>query len=708
MNLRISAFLAAPAMLVSILTAQQAIPKSYKDIKYPPLNPVKVPRIERYTLPNGIRVLLVEDHELPTFAAQAFIPGGEFRDPAGKTGLAGITLAAMRTGGSVTQPGDALDKELDRLPASVETDSGDDANTASVSCLRENAARMLGVLADLIRNPAFPQDKIDLAKTQTRAGIERRNDDVTGILGREMTRLLYGKESAFGREEEYATIDAIAREDVLAYYKDNFQPDNILLGVWGDFDTAAMKAIVEKHLGSWARGGKARPKTPAVDMAAQAKGIFVADKSDVTQSWVRAGHLLDLKRNHPDYPAMIVLGSVLGGGFGSRMFDEIRTRQGLAYSASAGYSAQFDHPGMWSASAGVENKNVPKAVDAVKAEIRKIKEAEITDAELQRAKDSYLKGDAFNYDSTGKIIGRQLVYEYYGYPRDQLEKINAGVAKVTRADVLRVAKKYIDESKFAILAVGNVADFKDGLAAMGKVTQLDIEIPQPKMAPAPGGSAGDADKAKALLTKARQAHGGAVLDTVENYLARVDMTIVSPQGEFASKAEGLVSLAGKSRNIIEMPFGKIVQVFDGSAIWMKGPQGVQQMPANFVNDARSTALRETIALLRNWDKPGYRVQALGSSKVDNRDLEGVLISNDTANFQVKVFLDPQSGVLAAKSFQAQGVETTEILSDVRDAGGVKLPHRVVRMANGKKVAESRIQELKINPGAPDSAFSKPE
>jgi predicted Zn-dependent peptidase len=698
------------AAFAATLRAQVAIPKSYKDLKYPALNPVRLPKIERFTLANGMRVMLVEDHELPMFAARAYIPGGEHRDPAARLGLADVTLSAMRSGGSKTRSGDDLDKELDNLPASVETAAEDDANSASISCLAEHSARMLAVLADLLGNPAFPQDKIDLAKTQIRAGIERRNDDTMGILYREMAKLMYGKDSPYARHEEYATVDAITRNDVLDYYKENFQPDNMILAAWGDFDSAAMRKLIESNFGQWPKGGKSKPATPPVDLARQAKGVFTADKSDVAQSWIQIAHLLDMKRDHPDYPAMVVANQVLGGGFGSRLFDTIRTKEGLAYAASAGFTPQYAHAGVWRAMIGVENRNVSRAVEAAKREIRRMRETEITDDELQRAKDGFLKGDAFNYDSVGKIVGRQMVYDYYGYPPDQLERTNKAIAVVTRADVLRVAKKYIDESKFAMLVVGKASEFKPQLSSGGPVIELDISIPQPKMEAASPATGETEAKARALLAKARQAHGGAALDKVSAYATKAEMVMVTPQGEFPVKGEGLVSLEGKSRMSMATPGGEMVQVFDGTSIFMKAPGGApaQQMPAQFVQEARATSMRETIVLLRSWDKPGFKVQALGSAKVDGKDAEGVLVSNEAARFQVKVYVDPQTGTLLGKSYVGQGGEMMETLYDLRDVDGVRLPFRTVRTAGGKKASETRIQEYRINPGLPGNAFNKPE
>jgi zinc protease len=700
---RAIALLAAAAV-----TASAQIPKSYKDLKYPPLNPVKVPKIERFTMANGIRVLLVEDHELPRFSARAYIPGGKHLDPADKVGLAAITLDTMRSGGSTSRAGEALDKELDRLPASVEMGAEDDANSATIACLKENAPKALAILADLLRDPALPQDKIDLTRSQIRAGIERRNDDKDGIAYREMARLMFGKSSPYARDEEYATLDAIKREDVVAYHKANIQPDHMMLGVWGDFNPAEMRALIEKNFGSWAKGGRPKPPTPPVNLSGQATGIHAVDKSDVTQAAVQLAQLVDMRRDHPDFPAFSVMNYVLGGGFGSRLFDNIRTKEALAYGTGAGFGAQYDHAGVWRATVGTENKNVPRAIASLKREIRKMQESEITDAELSRAKDTLLKGDAFNYDSVGKVIGRQLVYEYYGYPTDFLERYNAAFNKVTKADVLRVAKKYLDLDRMALLTVGKLAEYKAELASSGSVSEIDITIPQPKMAAAPPASVESGAKARALLAKARAAHGGAALGKVSSYSTKMDMTMVTPQGEFNLKGEGLVSLAGKSRAEMASPMGQVVQVFDGNTVWMKTPQGVQQLPPQASQDAKTTALRETIALLRQWDQPGYTVQALGTSKLDGKDVEGVLVANESARLQVKLFVDPSTGLLAGKGYQAQGQETVEQLSDLRDVEGIKVPFRSVRMTGGKRTQELKIQEFKINPGAPDSAFAKPE
>jgi predicted Zn-dependent peptidase/outer membrane lipoprotein-sorting protein len=702
-------FLFTLTMAAAAALAQ--IPASYKDLKYPPLNPIKIPPVERYTLANGMTVFLVEDHEIPVVRAQALVRAGDRYDPPGKTSLSDLTLRVMRTGGTTTRTGDALDKELDRLAASVETNSGEASASGSVFVLREDAEKGITILADVLRNPAFPQEKIDLAKTDIRDAISRRNDSADAIHYRELQRLLYGKDSPYAAVPEYATVDAITRDDMVAYHKQYFQPESTYLAVWGDFKTADMKALVERAFGSWPKGGKSKPPVPPVDRAAQATGLFQIAKDDLNQSTIDIGLVLG-RLDDPDYAPLRVMTQILGGGFSSRMFQRIRTNEGLAYAAYAGYSAQFDRPGIWFASVGTKSETTIKALGLMREEINRIRSAEVSDEELELAKDYILKGEAFDYDSTGKIVTRLLTYAYYGYPEDFLQRSRAAVQKVTKVDVRRVAAQYLKDEQFATLVLGKPKDFDKPLSSLGKVTDIDITIPAPKGQQVAAATAETVAAGKALLAKARAAHGGAALAKINDYRATLETTVVTPQGELPLKGEATVSLEGRSLMKMSTPMGEIVQGFDGQTLWMQSPQGVQEMPGAMAEQARASALRETLRLLRVFDQPGFAIQALGASKLEGKDVEGVLVKNESLGFEVTVYIDPATGLLAGKTYLGQVPmagrgQVTEILSDFREIEGVKLPFRTVLTNNGKKAAEQRIGELKINTGVAASAFNKP-
>lgn len=453
----------------------------YKDLKYPKLNEVKPPEVERVELENGMIVFLVEDHELPMIQMSAQIRAGSVYDPPGKTGLAGMVGQVMRTGGTPGMPGDEIDEALEQVAATVETGIGLTSGFASLFVLKEHFGLGLGILADILRHPAFPQDKIELAKVQARTGISRRNDNPFSINFREFGKLIYGAESPYARQTEYATIDAITRDDLVAFHQRHFHPNNLLLAAWGDFDKADMLKKLKAAFGDWPRSSLERPKLPAVDYQYDSS-VNLVKKEDINQTFFLMGHVGDLM-NNPDYPSLIVMNNILGGMFGSRMFAQIRSRMGLTYSPMAYYTANYDYPGLFYVGCQTKSESTLLAIEAMREEVVKMTRELPTEDELKKAKEYYLNTFVFNFEDKGSVINRLMTYEFYGYPKDFLQQERAGVEKTTREDVLRVSKKYLKADKFRILAVGNPAKFDKPLSTLGNVREIDITIPEPKKEP---------------------------------------------------------------------------------------------------------------------------------------------------------------------------------------------------------------------------------
>ncbi len=237
-SIRITAIAIAGALL-----SMSAYPQAtdYRDIKTPPLHSMKVEQPKRIQLANGMVIFLMEDHELPLISGTARIRGGSRDVPADKAGLAGIYGGSWRTGGTEKQTGDQLDDFLEARAARVETGASDDSTRVSFNVLKGDLDAVFPIFVDVLEHPAFRQEKIDLAKTQANTGISRRNDDPQGIASREAFRLGYGASSPYARMSEYATIASITRDDLLAFHHRFVQPNNIILGVTGDFDSAAME-----------------------------------------------------------------------------------------------------------------------------------------------------------------------------------------------------------------------------------------------------------------------------------------------------------------------------------------------------------------------------------------------------------------------------------------------------------------------------------
>lgn len=454
---------------------------SYKSLKFPPLKQVTIPKPEEFTLGNGLKVYLLEDHELPVVSGFAMVRTGNLFDPADKRGLAELTGSVLRSGGTRARTGDEIDQALENMAASVESSIGEDRGSLSFSCLKENAAEVLGIFRDFLTSAEFRQDKVDLAKTQVRSAIARRNDDPGAIANREFQSVVYGRDTPFGWNIEYEHIDNIRREDMVNFYRRYYFPANTVVAVYGDFSAREMRALIERTLGGWNYSQAAVPKFPEFHGKA-APGIFVADKSDVTQTFFEIGHLGGLLRD-ADYPALQVAADILGSGFTSRLMRRVRTELGYAYSIGAGWGAGYEHPGLFEISGSTKSATTAETIAVIREEVAKMRASEVSEEELKTAKDAVLNSFVFFFDTPAKTLNRLVSYDYFGYPRDFIFRYQKAVEAVTRADVLRVARAYLKPDDLTIVAVGNPREFGKGLETLKlPVKPIDLTIPQPKKA----------------------------------------------------------------------------------------------------------------------------------------------------------------------------------------------------------------------------------
>src|SRR6202044_3510233 len=260
--------------------------------------------------------------------------------------------------------------------------------------------------------------------------------DVGAIAARETTKLAYGADNPYAREPEYSTIAAITRQDLLDWHKTYVHPNHIILGISGDFDPAAMEAKLRAAFQSWPKGPTAKKDEPKDDIQYHpAKpGYYLIPKDDVNQSSI---HMVTLgtTRNNPDYYAISVFNEAFGGGFSSRLFNDIRTKRGLAYEAGGGIGSNFGHPGILDVSIGTKSQSTIEAIQAADEDITGLAAHPITEEEIQRAKDAILNAFIFRLDSPEKILGERMIYEYYGYPPDWLDKYQKEIKKGTAAGV---------------------------------------------------------------------------------------------------------------------------------------------------------------------------------------------------------------------------------------------------------------------------------
>ncbi|HEY9698303.1 MAG TPA: pitrilysin family protein [Trichocoleus sp.] len=458
-------------------------PQHYTDLQLPSPPEIKLPDYTRFELPNGLKVYLLEDHELPLIGGTAIVYTGDRLEPADKVGLAGITGAVMRSGGTTAHSADALNRRLEQQAASIETGIDTTAGSASFNTLTEDLEEVFGLFAEVLRQPAFPQDKIDLVKAQIGGSIARRNDNPNEIAQREFFKLVYGANSPYARTVEYSTLSNISRSDVVSFYQQYFHPNNMLLGIVGDFDQAKMRSLIEAKLGDWQPSSTSVKETISLPQVSQAKtsGVFLVDQPQLTQSTILMGHLGGEIRD-PGYAPLTVLDEVMGG-FGGRLMNEVRSRQGLAYGVYATWSPQFDFPGVYIGGGQTRTETTVPFIQSTLAEIKKVQTTPVTEAELSRAKDSVLNTFVFRFATPAQTLSRVMRYDYYGYPQDFIFRYQKQVETTTAAEVQQAAQTYLKPENIVTLVVGNAKAMNPPLSTLTPntpVTSIDITIPQPK------------------------------------------------------------------------------------------------------------------------------------------------------------------------------------------------------------------------------------
>jgi len=470
---------AAAIVLLQPQASAAATPRHYTELEFPPFPEIQIPDYTRVELDNGAIVYLVEDRELPLVSGFATIRTGSRLEPGDRVGLAALTGEIMRTGGTENRSADEIDRTLEQIAASVETSISTTAGSARFSALSEDFDTVFEIFADVLQNPVFDADKLELAKTQFRGSIARRNDDPDAIADRELNKLIYGDRSPYARTVEYATLDNIDRADAIDFYRANITPDRLILGIVGDFDTETMKQKAIEQFGSWQPTAAAPPAVPAATPEIN-PGLFLVDRPDLSQSYVQMGHIGGL-RDSPDYAQLGVMNGVLNG-FGGRLFDEVRSRQGLAYSVYAAWSANYDHPGIFIAGGQTRSESTVDFIRAIRSEIERIRNEAIAPEELQAAQDKTLNSFIFNFADPAQTLSRLIRYEYYGYPSDFIFQYQRGVAETTIADVQRVARTYLDPDALTILVVGSADRIEPSLGTLDPdraVRTLDVTIPEP-------------------------------------------------------------------------------------------------------------------------------------------------------------------------------------------------------------------------------------
>ena len=432
------------------------------------------PEPDRVVLENGMVVYLLEDHELPLVSMTATMRTGSWLDPAEKIGLASLTGSIMRTGGGGGLSAERVDEELEQFAGEVGISIGRQSGSASLDVLSKDLKRGLQIFAGLIRTPAFEPARVELAKLQAIEGIRRRQDTPGSIVGREFVKLLYGADHPTARESSIESITRITRDDLVAFHRKTFHPNGMMLGVTGDFDKSAMLALLREVFGDWKKGEVPVLTIADVPQSPTAKPVVRFVNKDTSQTHLRIGHL-SIKEQDPDYVALAIANDILGGSsFRSRLFNDVRTKRGLAYSVGSRLNSGVHDQGVWLMRAETKLPSTQEVISRFVSNMERMRTELVTDSELAEAKEAYVNSFVFSFASSSAIVGRLIGLEYDGLPKDFLQQLRARVIALTKEEILAAAKKHFNPDRLTIVAVGSGEALPKLLSGFGEVNEITL------------------------------------------------------------------------------------------------------------------------------------------------------------------------------------------------------------------------------------------
>lgn len=442
------------------------LPKPGPDPKF------ALPPIEKTKLSNGMNLWMVEHHELPIVSMNMVFGTGSSNEPDNKVGVSNMA-SQLLDDGTTTRSAADIANQLQSIGANIGTSSSWDSTGVSLQTLTRNLDKAIDIYADIVQNAAYPASEVESLKRRLLVGLRQQRSNPNAISDVVYNKVLY-RDHPYGRSNSEAAINAISRDDLVAYYGSTYRPNNATLIVVGSFDKTALKDKLEKAFGGW-KSGDVSARTIGSAQPLEKAGIYIVDRPNSAQSVVSIGQI-GVDRLNPDYYPLVVMNTILGGGFTSRINMNLREDKGYTYGARSGFTFRRG-AGPFQAGGDIQTAVTKEAIIELMKELNDIRGGRpVTQKELDYNKQSLIRRFPSGFETVGQISGQLANLVTYGLPdsyfNDYISKVNA----VTVADVNRVAKQYLDPSKMAIVIVGDRKTVEPGLKELGyPITILDVE-----------------------------------------------------------------------------------------------------------------------------------------------------------------------------------------------------------------------------------------
>lgn len=725
-----------------------------------PARDVKFPPYELRTLPNGLQVVVVMQTEQPAVSLRLIVRAGAAQDPAGKPGVAAMT-ASLLDQGTAAQTAEQLADTIDSAGGRLATGLGRDLSFARVVVMKDGLSLGTKLLADVIRHPAFAEEELERQRKQTLSALQVSYQDPDYLANAVFDRLVYGSNPyGYPGNGTPESVQRITREDLLAFHRAYFAPNNSLLAVVGDVTVNEAMDAVTGAFGDWER--RDVPSFNPVDPPEPARRVVVVDKPDSVQTEIRVGHL-GIPRKNADYLAVDLAIKILGGEGANRLHRVLRTERGLTYGASA-ETETLKRAGEFVALTNTRSDATGEALRLIVDEFSRLRRERVSDREIEDAK-AYMAGHfPITIETPDDIATQVLNALFYELPLEELQTFRQRINGVSVDDVARVAWKYVRPDRLTVVLVGNAAAFADQLRGVGfgkfdviRLSELDVTAADFKRKPAgiagtearatrynaaratrirvgraslpvvlartqarattynaalagsqtgattyqaPPGSA-RADSAESLLKRAIEAKGGLEkLKSVKTVEATATTTVMLPSGPARTETTTYIEYPDRFRVEAHLPKGAAVQVFAGeNNVWAQDPvKGVIQVPPQVRRDFKASVDRDIIPLLLRAASGTLKLRLLQEApEPGGENVKAIELTGGDMD-PVTIYIDAASGMVVRESYRLPGNMGTgdELFTDYREVDGLKVAFKASMRRNNLPVLERVVSAFKIN------------
>jgi zinc protease len=434
---------------------------------------VQLPRPTTAKLPNGLTVLLLEDHKLPTVSFSMWIRPGQLADPADLPGLASFTAAMLREG-SERRTSEQIAEEVDSLGATLNATSrfGVSYTSVNASGLIDDAPKILDLMSDVVLHPAFRDSELAKFKQREEASLEQDLSNPNFLGQQAFRRVLYLQAPLSVNSPTQESVEKVTSADLKQFHDKHYLPGNAILGVTGDFKTADMRALVETYFGAWRGSAESRVSLPPAAAPQPAK-ITLVDRPDSVQTYIIGGDR-GIRRDDPDYYKLVVMNRIVGGGPQARLFLDLREEHSLTYGAYSNFNADV-YPGDWAGSSPVRTQVTGEAMERFLYEFKRINSEPVPPNELDDAHRSIVAGFALSLEQPAQVLNSWLTVQHFGLPADYWDRYPDRIAAVDAAAVQSAAKKFVDLDHLQWVCVGDRRQILAVLAKYGTVSVVGAD-----------------------------------------------------------------------------------------------------------------------------------------------------------------------------------------------------------------------------------------